>query len=77
MTAKEMKVMASRDFSEVSAVDKIIYMFNDETFTAFTAQLCKEQRHECQTEYNKRSIRRAGDFYIHVEDILNAPMPEL
>ena len=73
MKAKELKVMASRDFSEVSAVDKIIYMFNDETFTAFTAQLCREQREICAFNF----IEWDGDKADVQYQITNAPMPEI
>ena len=39
---------------------------------------CREQRHICQTEFDKDSYQdESGKFYVSCEDVLNAPMPEL
>lgn len=37
---------------------------------------CKEQRHICQVEMDKKSVCIEGEFYISCEDILNANEPK-
>ena len=52
------------------------YRFTKDEMQEFIDTLCKEQRHECQIERNKRSVCIKGEWYIHCEDILNAPKPD-
>lgn len=40
-------------------------------------QLLKEQRQNCNHEFNKRSICRGNVWYVACEDVLNAEQPRL
>lgn len=72
MTAKEIKERQTTRLGSSTWVE-----FTEDQFNAFCKQLCKEQRHECQIERNKRSMRFRGEWYIHVDDIENAKQPEV
>ena len=39
-------------------------------------RLLEEQRHMCQTEFDKRSVYQNGEWYVHCYDVKNAKEPE-
>jgi hypothetical protein len=39
-------------------------------------KLLEEQRHICQTEFDKRSVYQNGEWYVHCTDVKNAKEPE-
>ena len=39
-------------------------------------KLLEEQRHMCQTEFDKRSVYQNGQWYVNCDDVKNAKEPE-
>lgn len=52
------------------------YTFTDAGMKCFERQLCREQRHECQIEHNKRSVYHKGMWYVACTDVRKAKQPE-
>ena len=78
MTAKELKENAKRIGKLANNYTQPdYYYFLPDKFNDFVEQLCKEQRHECQIERNKRSKYIDGIWYVACEDVLNTEMPDL
>ena len=42
----------------------------------YLEKLLDEQKHNCQTEFDKRSELIDGIWYVACEDVLNAPYPK-
>jgi len=84
MTAKELKEVALTTVwkkhpisGEILGITRQGYVFNEDNMRLFCEQLCREQRHECQIERNKRSKYIDGIWYVACEDVLNTEMPDL
>ena len=79
MKSKELREQAEfckpPDHDRGEMYDTDGYFYTEEEMEEYDNLICKEQRHECQIERNKRSICIHGEWYIHCEDILNAPKP--
>ena len=69
----ELKQLAKKEsdggYPQLDNVNNILFDWGRE--------LCEEQRYKCQYDYDKRTIGHDGDIYIHCEDVLNAPLPEI
>jgi hypothetical protein len=48
-----------------------------EAMTEYARECCEEQKHICQTEFDKDSVEdENGKWYVSCEDILKCQLPE-
>ena len=80
-TKEEILAECSNLYEEIIHFDPDTLMFTPnqalKSMTEYAREACEEQKHICQTEFDKDSVQdENGKWYVSCEDILKCNLPE-